>query len=176
MRWSRWRPRRCAAAARPILLMAGLSGAGTLAGCAAAGGAADEMAGFAAGSAAGALTGNPFVAVGIGMATRFASGEARAYIDRRKQAAIRAAIAEAAGNAEEGEIVPWRVDLDIPPGHAHGQAQSVRVLDGQIQCREVLYSVKNEDAAYYVGVICRHPDGWRWAIAEPTAERWRPSR
>lgn len=161
---------------RLIMAVAGLGAAGALAGCAAAGGATDEMAGFAVGSAAGALTGNPFVAVGVGLATRFAAGEARAYVERRNQASIRAAIAQAAGDAEAGEIVPWRVQFDIPPGHARGQAQTVRTLDGQIQCREVLYSVTTDNAAYFVGVICRHPDGWRWAIAEPTAARWQPAR
>lgn len=137
-------------------------------------GATGEIAGFAAGSAAGLLTANPFIAVATGMATRFATSEAGAYLDRRRQAEIHKAIAIAAGAADEDQIVDWSADTDFPPGHAHGQVQTTRSLNGQIACREVLYSVKSSgEANYFVGVICRHSDGeWRWAVSEPTTQRW----
>jgi hypothetical protein len=148
-------------------------GASTTAGCGATGSASGEIAGFAAGSAAGALTANPFVGVATGLAVRFAASEAEAYLDRRRQAAIHAAIATAAGSSDEGNIVPWSVELDIPPRHAHGEVQTIRTLGGQIACREVLYNVKSRgEAAYFVGVICRHDGTWRWAVSEPTVQRW----
>lgn len=149
--------------------------ASTTPGCGATGSASGELAGFAAGSAAGALTANPFIGVATGLAVRFATSEAEAYLDRRRQAAIHAAIATAAGAAGDGEVVPWSVDFDIPPGHAHGQVQTIRSLGGQIACREVLYNVKGAaaEAAYFVGVVCHHEDGaWRWAVSQPTAQRW----
>ncbi|MBL8659350.1 MAG: hypothetical protein JNM75_06300 [Rhodospirillales bacterium] len=146
----------------------------TTAGCAGGDGAGSEIAGFAAGSAAGLLTANPFIAVATGMATRFGASEAGAYLDRRRQAEIHKAIATSAGAADEDQIVDWSVEIDFPPGHAHGQVQTTRSLNGQIACREVLYSVKSSgEASFFVGVICRHSDGeWRWAVSEPTAQRW----
>lgn len=147
----------------------------TTSGCAGTdGGAAGEVAGFAAGSVAGLLTANPFVAVATGMAVRFGTSEAGDWLQRRRQAAIHAAIAEAAGAADPDQIVDWAIEIDLPPGHAHGQVQTTRDLRGQIACREVLYSVKSSgETSYFVGVICRHSDGaWRWAVSEPTTQRW----
>jgi hypothetical protein len=160
---------------RCLIPVFGLASVLTTAACGATGGATSEVAGFAAGSAAGALTGNPFVAVATGMAVRFGTSEAGAYLERRRQAAIHAAIAKAAGGADEDAIVRWSVEIEIPPGHAHGQVQTTRSLNGQIPCREVLYNVKggSEEVAYFVGVICRHHGGeWRWAVSEPTTQRW----
>jgi surface antigen len=144
------------------------------AGCGATGSASGELAGFAAGSAAGALTANPFVGVATGLAVRFATSEAEAYLDRRRQAAIHAAIATAAGAADEGAVVPWSAELEIPPRRARGQVQTVRSMGSRIACREVLYSVEGDgEASYFVGVICRQEDGtWRWAVSQPTAQRW----
>lgn len=159
---------------RELTVAVVLAAAGATAGCGATGSASGELAGFAAGSAAGALTANPFVAVATGLAVRFATSEAEAYLDRRRQAAIHGAIAAAAGSAAEGEIVPWSVDFDIPPRHVHGQVQTVRALGGRVACREVLYNVKSgSEASYFVGVVCRHQDGaWRWAVSEPTDQAW----
>lgn len=157
-------------AARPLLLALLLAAPG----CAGTGGATSELAGFAAGSAAGLLTANPFVAVATGMAVRFGTSEAGDWLERRRQARIHGAIAEAAGAQDEGEIANWSIEIDIPPGHAHGQVQTVRNLAGRIACREVLYNVASSgETSYFVGVICRHPDGtWRWAVSEPTQQRW----
>ncbi len=143
-------------------------------GCAGTDGATSEVAGFAAGSAAGLLTANPFVAVATGMAVRFGTSEAEAYLERRRQAEIHEAIARAAGGADEDQIIEWSAALAFPPRHSHGQVQTTRSLKGQISCREVLYNVKSGgETSYYVGVICRHPDGeWRWAASEPTTQRW----
>lgn len=164
MGWRRW-------GAIGALLVA----ASATAGCGATGSASGEIAGFAAGSAAGALTANPFVGVATGLAVRFATSEAEGWLDRRRQAAIHSAIAAAAGDAAEGEVVDWSAELTVPPRHARGQVQTTRSLAGQIPCREVLYNVKGDggDAGYFVGVICRHGDGtWRWAVSQPTAQRW----
>lgn len=138
------------------------------------GGAGSEIAGFAAGSAAGLLTANPFVAVATGMAVRFGTNEAGDWLERRRQERIHGAVALAAGAADEGVVTDWSIEMDLPPGRAHGQVQTMRSLDGQIACREVLYSVKSSGmASYFVGVICRHPDDeWKWAVSQPTGQRW----
>ena len=162
MRRSRWR----LLPGRLILVMASLGAAGVLTGCASAGGATDELAGFAAGSAAGALTGNPFIAVGIGMATRFASGEARAYIDRRNQKLIRAAIAEAAGAAGEGEIVPLACrNSTSPPATLTAKPKPCALSTARSNAARFSTALRTRTPRISLRVICRHPDGWRWAIA-----------
>lgn len=149
--------------------------AAAVSGCDTTGSASGELAGFAAGSAAGSLTANPFVGVATGLAVRFATSEAEAYLERRRQAAIHSAIAAAAGVAGEGQVVDWRAEFEVPPREVRGQVQTIRTLGGEIACREVLYNVKGGGAnvGYFVGVICRHDDGlWRWAVSQPTSQRW----
>jgi hypothetical protein len=161
--------RRCGALAAVVAAAAAVSG------CDTTGSASGELAGFAAGSAAGTLTANPFVGVATGLAVRFATSEAEAYLDRRRQATIHSAIAAAAGGAGEGQVVDWKAEFEIPPREVHGQVQTTRTLGGEVACREVLYNVKGGGAnvGYFVGVICRHDDGvWRWAVSQPTSQRW----
>ena len=144
-----------------------------LGGCELASTTATEFAGIGAGALAGAVTGNPFVAVGVGAGVRYGVRSAVSYGERTLQGRIQATIAEAAGLLAEGEAAGWAVTGQPPIMRPHGRVEVVRAFGEAIPCKEITYSIENDDGAeYYVAVICREWDAWVWAVSEPSTDKW----
>jgi hypothetical protein len=134
---------------------------------------ATEFAGIGAGALAGGLTGNPFVAVGVGAGVRYAVRSTVAYGERALQGRVQETIAEAAGPLEEGEVAAWAVTGFPPVKQPRGRVEVVRAFGEAIPCKEITYGVENGDGAdYYVAVICRERGEWVWAVSEPSTDKW----
>jgi hypothetical protein len=46
-----------------------------------------------------------------------------------------------------------------------------------LQCKEIVFSVdshveKERKSAFFVAMVCRDGDAWKWASAEPATDRW----
>lgn len=152
--------------AAPCVLLLGLGA------CTFAGDSSPDVAAFGAGALAGGLTGNPIIGVGVGLAARFAANEGVKYVERELQQEIQDEIARRAGAAAPGELVSWSVTRDIG-GDAAGRVEVVREFGGQMLCRELIFSVEDEDEQeFFVGTICKGREQWKWAVSEPSIERW----
>lgn len=154
---------------RPLMV---LGAASALAGCSSLADISAELGGFGVGAAVGAVTANPFIAVGVGLATQLALEEGIDYYQREEVEVVHIAIAEAAGSAEEGVATPWAAESDLPIVSAAGQVQVLRDFGGDIACKEIVFTDDDMAGSYFVAVICRGTDGWRWAVAEPAIDRW----
>ncbi|MDT7950125.1 MAG: hypothetical protein RQ966_01335 [Acetobacteraceae bacterium] len=148
------------------LLLAGLS----LAGCH----AIPDIAGVVAGAGTGSATANPAVGLAVGIAVRSGVRELTNYIDRRRAAGEQDAIAETAGNAPLGQARPWEIRHTIPIGNEHGNLEAVREFRTPLAtCREIVFTVVDgDDRDVLETKLCKQPDGWRWASAEPAVSRW----
>ena len=140
----------------PVLVLALALG-----GCELTSTTATEFAGIGAGALAGAVTGNPFVAVGVGVGVRYGVRSGVNYGERALQGRIQETIAEAAGPLAEGEAAGWAVTGQPPIMRPEGRVEVVRALGEAISCKEITYSIENDDGAeYYVAVICREGNAW----------------
>lgn len=150
----------------PCFLLLGLGA------CSFAGDSSPDVAAFGAGALAGGLTANPIIGVGVGLAARFAANEGVKYLQRELQQEVQDEIARAAGHIAPGEIVSWSVVRDIGRDSS-GRVEVVREFGSNMVCRELIFSVReDEEERFFVGTICRGEDRWKWAIAEPSIERW----
>lgn len=151
-----------------LLALAGLSGCK----------AAPQIAGVITGGAVGTATASPALGFAVSIATDAAAHAALRYIGRSRQGAEQDAIAIAAGPLTEGERARWEIRHDIPIGNQYGTVQVMRVIDTPIAlCKEIAFSVDesedpNPKRAWYATFICRKPDTWKWAAAEPAVSRW----
>lgn len=144
-----------------------------LPGCA----AVADVSGAVAGFASGAITANPAIGIGVGIAVRAGATEAVNRIalhrSRNEQDAIAAAIAGAA----VGESRQWAVDQRVT-GDAYGEVRVVRLIETPLaRCKEALFSVVEGEGeagqpAWYATTACEEGGRWRWATAEPAVERW----
>jgi hypothetical protein len=109
---------------------------------------APEAAGLGVGAGTGVLTANPIVGVAVGLAVRLATAEGIGHVTNEQQRQVQQAIAAAAGNAPDSDPVQWSTDPDAFYGALFGtvggRVQVVRDFGGRIQCREVLYTVKED--------------------------------
>ncbi len=161
---------RSAAAFRPTAIFAFLL---LLPGCKAVG----EIAGVAAGVAGGTATGNPAAGFAIGVVTNAGVDELVNWIDRSRQGAEQAAIAQIAGRLAIGQSHPWRIRHTIPIGNEHGTLRVVAVTATPLTtCKEVVFSVDDDDdhapGRRFTTAVCRQGKSWRWALAEPAVQRW----
>jgi hypothetical protein len=166
MRWRAVRRRQGFALLNVVLL------ASATAGCQQAG----TITGLVAGGAAGGATANPAIGYAVAVGTAAAADEAFKYYGRVTQNAEQDAIAAAAGTLTAGEVAPWHIDHTIPIGDEHGQVRLVRDIPNPLAtCREIAFDVvagKREPPAWYTATICRQPERWKWALAEPAVPRW----
>ncbi len=143
-----------------------------LAGCS----TAATLTGLAAGGVAGGATANPAVGYAVAVGTNAAADYAFKYVARVRQRAEQNAIADAAGGLLPGESAPWRIEHTIPIGDEHGRVQLVRTINSPLAtCRELAFSVEagaKAPPAWFTATICRQPQRWKWAVAEPAVERW----
>lgn len=136
---------------------------------------APDIAALASGGAAGAATGSPAVGYAVGLGVRAAVAGVRRYAVRTRQRAEQDAIAEVAGGLPEGAAAPWRIRHDIPVGNERGTVWVTRAFATPLaECRDILFSVEDppRPPELYASSVCRQPQRWKWAAAEPAVERW----
>ena len=143
----------------PLLLLLG--------GCSAVPG----IVGAVAGAGTGAASANPAVGFLVGITVRAGLDYAQAYVVRVRQRGEQDAIADAAGRAPLGEARLWEIRHTIPIGNEHGTVTPIRDIPNPLaSCREVLFAT--EGGGFFTTPVCRQPDGWKWAAAEPAVGRW----
>ena len=135
------------------------------------------IAAVASGSATGAATANPAIGLAVGIGVSAGANFLAAYVTRVRAGAEQDVIAAAAGDLPVGAAAPWEIQHTIPIGDEHGEVRVVEVLTTPIaDCKDVIISVAGDDAAAphqdYLASICRDPQGWKWATAEPAVARW----
>ena len=133
-----------------------------------------DVGGVAAGAGAGAGSANPAVGIAVGIAVRSGLRAVADYVDRKRATGEQDAIAEAAGNAPLGQSRPWEIRHTIPFGNEHGDLEAVREFVTPLAtCREIVFTVVDgDDRDILTTSLCRQPEGWRWAAAEPAVPRW----
>jgi len=161
------RHRRLAVPVLTLMVMA-------LGGCRLAG----ELVAAAAGGGAAAASANPAVGIAVGIAVNSGINATVDYVVRTRHRAEQDAIVGEVATMEVGERRPWKIEHDIPIGNEHGEVQVTRVIATPLAlCKELVFSVESGsgDAVqreWYATQACRNGDRWKWALAEPTVERW----
>jgi hypothetical protein len=138
------------------------------------------IAGVAAGSATGAATGSPAIGFAVGVGVSAGGDFLVSYISRVRAGAEQDVIAETAGALPVGGEATWAIDHTIPVGNEHGDLRVMDVIATPIAiCKDVVFSVidgRGPEAPRqrYAVSVCRDPEGWKWATAEPAVMRWGP--
>jgi hypothetical protein len=141
-----------------LVLLGGCSTVGTLAG-------------LAAGGAAGGATANPVVAYAVGIGVKAGVDELLLYVSRVRHRGEQDAIAEAAGTTPLDQPRAWQIRHTIPIGNTSGTLTPVREIATPLAtCREIIFHV--DDGGLFTTTVCRQQDGWKWAAAEPSVDRW----
>ncbi len=133
-----------------------------------------NLVGLAAGGTAGAATANPALGFAVGVGVAVGVDELSEWIVRVRVRGEQDAIAEAAGSAPPGTPEPWVIHHTIPIGDEHGHFMVTREFATPLAtCREVVFLVESgKEQRPFTTTLCRDPQGWRWARAEPTVDRW----
>jgi hypothetical protein len=137
------------------------------------------VAGVGGAAVAASVTSDAAVATGIGVGVQ---SLAQAGVQRAQKvvhAAEQDQIAAIAGKLAPGQVAPWQVHHAIPiEPSSRGEVTVSRVVGAQsLDCREIVFSVEpkpkaKQDRGFYVAMICRDGERWKWASAEPATERW----
>ncbi|HEX2830576.1 MAG TPA: hypothetical protein VHP37_29835 [Burkholderiales bacterium] len=141
--------------------------------------ASSEIAGVGGAAVASAITSNGAAATGIGLGVQAATRAGLQYAQRRVHDSVQNEIARAAGPLEVGVVGHWSID----PAGALERKQQGRVTVSRVisvtdlQCKETVFSVDTVEkdvpkAAFYVAIVCRDGEQWKWASAEPATARW----
>jgi hypothetical protein len=138
---------------------------------------AGDLLAAAAGGASGAATANPAVGIAVGVGVQAGMDATISYIIRKRQQAEQDAIATEVATMDDGERRPWKIEHDIPIGNEHGEVQVTRVFSALLtSCKEIAFSVESGGSPAtrqtYTTTACRNGDQWKWALAEPSVERW----
>lgn len=139
---------------------------------------AGELVAAAAGGVTGGATGNPAVGIAVGIAVNSGIDATVSWIVRTRQRAEQDAIAAEVATMAVGERRPWKIEHDIPIGNEHGEVQVTRLIANPLTpCKELTFSVETgqgEDLmrSWYTTQACGNGDRWKWALAEPSTERW----
>lgn len=139
---------------------------------------AGELVAAATGGASAAATANPAVGFAVGVAVNAGIDATVNYVVRTRQRAEQDAIAGEVGSMEVGDRRPWKIEHDIPIGNEHGEVQVTRAIVTPLaMCKELVFSVESGSGetlqrAWYTTQACRNGERWKWALAEPTVERW----
>jgi hypothetical protein len=132
-------------------------------------------AGVAAAGVSRAVTKDPAVVTGIGLAAQAVARAGLQYTERKVHQSEQDTIAAVAGALPVGGVAKWRIVHDIPiEANEHGDVTVSRTLGGaDITCKEIVFSVDDDkERAFYMATICRDGTIWKWATAEPATERW----
>ena len=137
-----------------------------------------EIVAAAAGGASGAATANPAVGVAVGIAVNSGIDAATNYIVRTRQRAEQDAIAAEVATMNVGDRRSWKIEHDIPIGNEHGEVEVTRTIATPLTlCKELVFSVDSGSGdslkrELYSTQACQQGDRWKWALAEPTVQRW----
>jgi hypothetical protein len=131
-------------------------------------------AGVAAAGVSRAVTKDPAVVTGIGLAAQAAARAGLQYTERKVHQSEQDGIAAIAGSLPVGDVAKWQVVHDLPiETNEHGEVTVSRTLgNADIACKEIVFSVDGDTPAFYTATICRDGAKWKWATAEPATERW----
>jgi hypothetical protein len=159
---------------RAIGLLTALAALAALGGCNTIGG----FAGAAAAVSTGAVTANPAIGIGVGVAVQAGTDAGIKYATRKWQQAEQDAIAAEVGGMAVGETRPWAIKHSIPYGNEQGEVQVTEVIKTPLtDCKGMLFSVvagkgDKQTRAWYASTACRQGNHWKWAVAEPAVPRW----
>jgi hypothetical protein len=147
-----------------------------LPGCTNRGSAIDTAvgAGAAAGiaSAVTSVTGNALIGAAAGVGAGVGADAGIKYAERRVHRNVQDAVAQAAGPLDVGQSARWHVNHWLPLTEKHGTVETARAFGRSIPCKDVVFTVDGDDNLY-VSTVCQDKRGiWRWALAEPTVDRW----
>jgi|SRR5690242_1933541 hypothetical protein len=117
-------------------------------------------------------TGSALVGTAAGIGAGIGLDAAFKYAERRIHRNAQDAVASAAGALDVGQSARWNVDAWLPLTDRHGTVEIARRFGQAIPCKDIVFTV-DEDDNFYVTTICADKKGnWRWALAEPTVDRW----
>lgn len=153
-----------------LLMMAGLSGCTN----SASGVDAALGAGVAAGVGSGvaSATGSALVGAAAGIGAGVGLDVGIKYAARRIHRNVQDAVAQAAGPLGVGQSARWNVNHWLPLTRKHGTVEAARFFGAAIPCKDVVFTIDDDDSLY-VTTVCQDKRGnWRWALAEPTVDRW----
>jgi hypothetical protein len=134
--------------------------------------------GAVAGVATGAVTTNPAIGFGVGIAVQAATDEVVKRTMKSLHQDQQVMIAVTAGMSQVGETRPWKVKHTLPVENGHGEVRVLREFSSALAtCKEFAFSVVDGDdakspAEWFVATACQQTEGWKWASAEPAVERW----
>lgn len=136
-------------------------------------------AGIAGAAVAASVTSDAAVATGIGVGVQSLAQAGVQRAQRAVHTTLQDRIAAVAGGLAVGEVGLWQVEHPVPIEPAsRGEVTVSRTIGAQaLDCREIVFSVENGPRAessrgFYVAMICRDGERWKWASAEPATERW----
>jgi len=137
------------------------------------------VAGVGGAAVAASVTSDAAVATGIGVGVQ---SLAQAGVQRWQRAVHtdeQDRIASIAGALAPGQVASWHVAHQVPiEPSSRGEVTVSRVVGAKaLDCREIVFSVEQppkaqSPKAFYVAMICRDGERWKWASAEPATERW----
>jgi|SRR6185437_13103120 len=117
-------------------------------------------------------TGSALVGTMAGIGAGIGLDAAIKYGERRIHRNAQDAVAIAAGPLAVGQSAQWNVDTWLPLTERHGTVEIARRYGRAIPCKDIVFTVDDDDN-FYVTTICADKKGtWRWALAEPTVDRW----
>ena len=147
-----------------------------LAACSSAGSGIDSAISSAstAGIAAGITraTGSALVGTAAGIGAGIGIDMGIKYAERRIHRNAQDAVAIAAAPLAVGQSAPWNVDGWLPLTDRHGTVEIARSFGQAIPCKDVVFTVDDDDDLYVTTVCADKKGTWRWALAEPTVDRW----
>jgi hypothetical protein len=161
---------RRAAAAILLVIALAISGCSNPGSATSAGIDAATSAGVGAGVAH--ATGSALIGLAAGVGAGVGIDVAVKYAERRVHGHVQDAVALAAGPLEVGQSARWNDDYWLPLDGKHGTVEVARSFGKAIPCKDIVFTVDKDDNLY-VAVVCADKKGaWRWALAEPTVDRW----
>ncbi len=100
------------------------------------------LSGAVAGVSTGAVTSNPAIGFGVGIAVQAATDEAVNRLMKRLHSDQQIAIATTAGDLPIGETKPWRVKHTLSVKNGHGDVRVLGKFSSALAtCREFAFSV-----------------------------------
>ena len=133
-----------------------------------------DVAGTASAVTAGAATGNPAVAIGVGGIVRDTIDATEKYYARVNARRTHELITAVASPLAPGEAGNWhephRFSDDVS-----GRVEVTRLIESKLAtCKELAFIIDGDpnEIVPYHGAICRTTGEWRWAMAEPSTQRW----
>ncbi|HLI20045.1 MAG TPA: hypothetical protein VKV32_02935 [Stellaceae bacterium] len=147
-----------------------------LSACSSSGSAVDSAVSTAttAGIAAGVAkaTGNALVGTAAGIGAGIGIDAGIKYAERDIHRNAQDAIARAAGPLVVGQSARWNIPQFLPLWDKDGTVEIARSFGKAIPCKDAVFTVDGDDNLY-VTTVCQDKKGlWRWALAEPTVDRW----